>query len=64
MAQAWSVIGQSYLFILTRYVVPGAGLEPARPQLSGDFKCLAAAPRYILLHLATAKTSIARPIFM
>ena len=64
MAHEWSVIGQSYLFIPTRYGVPGNGLEPARPQRSGDFKCLAAASRYISLHLATAKTSMTRPIFM
>ena len=34
-------------------MVPGAGLEPARPQWPGDFKCLATTSRYISVHLAT-----------
>ena len=45
-------------------MVPGAGLEPARPQWPGDFKCLATASRYISVQLATATTSITTPIFM
>ena len=45
-------------------MVPGAGLEPARPQRSGDFKFLAATSNHIPLHLATTKTSITKPIFV
>ena len=49
--------------IIRPIVVPGAGLEPARPQWPGDFKCLATASRYISVHLAIATTSITRSIF-
>ena len=56
----------SVLVLLTvvLYMVPGAGLEPARPQWPGDFKCLATASRYISVHLTTATTSTTKPIFM
>ena len=64
MAQAWSVISQSYLFIPTRYVVPGAGLEPARPQRSGDFKCLAPYSRYIPVRLYATQTPLITPLLL
>ena len=45
-------------------MVPGAGLEPARPQWPGDFKCLATTSSYISVHLATTKASITKIILL
>ena len=45
-------------------MAPGAGLEPARPQWPGDFKCLATTSSYISVHLATTKTSITKIILL
>ncbi len=47
-----------------KQLVPGAGLEPARPQWPGDFKCLPPYFRYIPVHLATTQTLITKPIFL
>ena len=58
----WGNLCLFYLFVIS--MVPGAGLEPARPQWPGDFKCLATTPRYISVHLATATTSITKAILM
>ena len=38
-----------------------AGLEPARPQWPGDFKCLAPYSRYILVQLIATRTPVIRP---
>ena len=37
--------------------MPGAGLEPARPQCPGDFKYLAPYSRHIPVHPTTTQTS-------
>ena len=45
-------------------MVPGAGLEPARPQRSGDFKCLPPYSRYIPVHLIATQTSGMTPLLL
>ena len=43
---------------------PGAGLEPARPQCHGDFKCLAPYSRHILVHPTATQTSAIKPFLL
>ena len=45
-------------------LVPGAGLEPARPQWPGDFKCLAPYSRYIPVQLIATQTPVIRPFLL
>ena len=45
-------------------VVPGAGLEPARPQWPGDFKCLAPYSRYIPVQFIATQTSTIKPFLL
>ena len=41
--------------------MPGARLEPARPQWPRDFKCLAPYSRYIPVQLNATRTKVIRP---
>ena len=46
--------------IIRPIMVPGAGLELARPQWPGDLKCLAPYSRYIPVQLIATLTSVMR----
>ena len=57
ISHRWIVSASAFIQARYRHLAPGAGLETARPQWPGDFKCLAPYSRYIPVHPTTTLTA-------